>query len=160
MRHRTPPFGPVLAPFTALLLTALLAACASGGGPLAHAPAQPAGPVDTVTADIRNGGQGLVYTTNYRLKAPYDADVRAVAVFENPQRGGTPFVTEATIPPGDTRLLLESEPFFTIRNDTDYTVVLTLSQGNAVLATHRDLVRFSVSESLVESLRRRGIEVE
>jgi hypothetical protein len=156
MRHRMPPLVPILA-----LLTALCAACASGGGPRAQGPgAEPAGPVDTVTADIRTGGQGLVYTMHYRLKTPYDGDVHAQAVFENPQRGGTPFVTDAAVPAGETRILLESEPLFTIRNDTDYTVVLTLSQGAQVLTTHRDLVRFSVTGSMVETLQRRGIEVE
>lgn len=157
MRQRTPSPGPGIA-LCAALLAALCAACAAGGGPRG----EPAAPevVDTVTADIRAGGQGLVYTLHYRLKAPYDADVRAVAVFENPQRGGTPFVTEADLPAGETRLLLESEPFFTVRNDTEYTVRLTLSRGPEVLATHRDLVRFSVPESMVDTLRRRGIEVE
>lgn len=163
MRHRTPPILVLLA-----LLTALCAACASGGAPMTQASAPTAAPeeatvpevVDTVGAGIRAGGEGLVYTMHYRLKAAYNADVRAEAVFENPQRGGTPFVTEVTVPAGETGILLESEPLFTIRNDTDYTVDLTLSQGGAVVATHRDLVRFSVPEGMVETLQRRGIEVE
>jgi hypothetical protein len=149
--------------FGPLLLSLVLAACAHAGpGPEASADSPAAGPepVRTVGAAFRPVGNGLVYTMQYRLAMPYDSAVRAVAEFENPQRGGTPLTAEATLAPGEGRLVLESEPVFTIRNRTDYQVTLRLYAGSRPPVVHTDRVRFAVPEGMVDTYRRQGIEVE
>jgi hypothetical protein len=119
--------------------------------------------VATVAVGFRAGPDGLVYTALYDLRSPFDAAIRAVAEFQNPNPDGPPLRAERLVPAGERRIALESPVVHEIGNHRPYAVVLTIYRGDgrddAPIATRRDTARFDVEEAMVPMFIRRGIYV-
>ena len=109
--------------------------------------------VTTEGAGFGMGQSELFYGITYTLNQQFSEKVYITIEFENPSNPSSPFIVKKYIPVGVTSFPNESPKFRTIRNNTNYSVVLRLYRDpnyTQLFATHTDQVRFSVPPEIMK----------
>jgi hypothetical protein len=117
------------------------------------------------TKDIRTESAGFIivgdnikYAMAYAIKTEFQNTLIAKVIFENPDPGGDPLVTEKLLSPGDKELHIQSPQLPGIKNNKNYKVTLKLYDGEQFIAEHENQVQFSMPTQLLRQLKERGIE--
>jgi len=70
--------------------------------------------------------------------------------FENPEDPNAPFLSEVT--PKGEKILIRSKAMDTIRNRTNYKVVVELIQSGEIISTHIQYVRFDMPDAVLSQM--------
>lgn len=107
---------------------------------------------------------GIAYSMAYSVREPLPAQVFAVATFENPVSSKQPVRMEFEVPAGEKTIRVRSPGFHSIRNDTLYTVSLSLyldPDHKNRLVKHDQKVLFKMGTEMHGFLQQRyGVTVE
>jgi len=88
----------------------------------------------------------------YTLLQPGEAATSYKVVFDSMTSKGAHLTTEGVITAGTPELLVKSPVLPGVKNGRTYAVLLTLYVDGEQLATHKDLVKFSMPSNILKEM--------